>query len=94
MDLKERTDLYNAVISKLGTIYQITMAIQELAELIKELTNVLVMRNERIIDLPGEIADVQIMLEQLILIFNNAASVELRRNEKLLRLKGLVDHVK
>ena len=64
MNYREREKVYNLLITKNGTKYQVTKIIQELAELTKELTKVL-MDEGNVSKIFDEIADVKIGVEQL-----------------------------
>ncbi len=69
-----------------GKESQLIVAIEELSELIKELTKHL--RGENNVDhISEEMADVLIMLEQLGIIFNNPDDVFSWRDKKLKRLR-------
>lgn len=83
--MKNAQDLFRTVIWQCGENHQITIAIEELSELIKELTKYL--RNGDNEDhLSEEMADVYIMLEQLEMIFENQLEIREYRYEKLKRL--------
>lgn len=84
--------IYQKALDKFGHSSQILMAVQEMSELTKELTNFLMGRLDRIEDIPGEIADVEIMLEQLKIIFDCSDLVKEKKEFKLNRLKGLIDN--
>lgn len=70
-------DIITAAIDTYGTEQQIIVAIEELSELQKELTKIL---------LAEEMADVRIMLLQLGFIFNNFEAVTEWEGVKLNRL--------
>jgi hypothetical protein len=61
------------------------MAMEEMSELIKELSKNL-RGNDNISAISEEMADVEIMLEQLKVIFSNRAEVDRYRAEKITRL--------
>ena len=68
-----------------GSVSQFFMAMEEMAELMKELSkNVRGQRNTSAVS--EEIADVEIMLEQLKVIFGNRAEVDVIKGNKLCRL--------
>ena len=68
-----------------GSVSQFFMAMEEMAELMKELSkNVRGQRNVSAIS--EELADVEIMLEQLKVIFGNRAEVDVFKGNKLCRL--------
>ena len=78
-------DILKAAISECGEKHQIIIAIEELSELIKELTKYL--RNgDNEEHLTEEMADVYIMLEQLLIMFNNQEKVTEYEQLKLSRL--------
>lgn len=82
-----RRDTYAAAVEVYGKHSQLIMAMEEMAELTKELSKNI--RGERnITAISEEIADVEIMLEQLKVIFGNRAEVDRKRSEKLKRLAG------
>lgn len=69
-----------------GRVPQIHMAIEEMAELTKELCKDL--RGETDLEhIADEMADVQIMLDQLFIIYGNRRAVEEHRRYKLERLR-------
>lgn len=82
--------IYQKAIKTFGTPIQIVVCMEEMAELIKELTKDI--RNKGNIEhIAEEIADVMIMLEQMILIFNCDVEVQNYRLQKLERLKMLLE---
>lgn len=81
MDEKE---FYEKIIFHFGDKNQITVAIEELSELQKELCKYL--RGDMdYYNIAEEIADVEIMLEQLKIIFLNESDVEETKKEKINR---------
>lgn len=87
-------ELYDKVLNKWGLEKQLIVAIEEMAELQKELTKIL--RNQGDIDrLAEEVADVEIMLEQVRYFYGLGLSVETVKKLKLERLeKRLQDESK
>lgn len=82
-----RCDTYAAAVEAYGKNSQLIMAMEEMAELTKELSkNIRGDKNASAI--AEEIADVEIMLEQLKIIFHNRAEVDQQRSYKLGRLAG------
>lgn len=78
--------IYTYLINKFGKKEQITVAIEELSELQKELCKYLRYFGKIDINhISEEMADVEIMLEQLKVIFNNSIDVEYRKKEKIQR---------
>ena len=78
-------DLYELVIDKWGSKAQLTVAIEELSELIKEICKV--KRGIGNVDnLAEEVADVEIMCEQLRYIFEIDSVVDSWKEAKLTRL--------
>ena len=72
---EERKQVYDAALGKWGAKMQATVAIEEMSEVIKEITKL--MRGELNREhLAEEIADATIMLEQLRNMFNINDSVE------------------
>ena len=86
-----RRDTYAAAVNAYGKHSQLIMAMEEMAELTKELSKNI--RGEKNISgISEEIADEEIMLEQLKIIFGNRAEVDQHRSYKLKRLAGrLID---
>lgn len=80
----EKNDLYSKLIMVFGKENQVIVAVEELAELQKELTKFLRKKLNRV-NLSEEIADVEIMVEQLKLMFNCGQQVEDIKNYKLER---------
>lgn len=78
-------DLYQLAIDKWGTKAQLTVAIEELAELIKEISKVKRGMGD-MNNLAEEIADVEIMCEQLRYIFDIDSVVDAWKESKLTRL--------
>lgn len=86
----DQKPIYQKAIKTFGTPIQIVVCMEEMAELIKELSKDL--RNKGNIEhIAEEIADVMIMLEQMILIFNCDVEVKNYRLQKLERLKMLLE---
>lgn len=80
-----RRDTYSEAVRAYGKQSQLIMAMEEMAELTKELSkNIRGEKNTSAIS--EEMADVEIMLEQLKIIFGNRAEVDRVRCEKLDRL--------
>ena len=78
-------DLYQLALDKFGKEKQLTVAVEELSELTKEICKVL--RNlGNTDDLSEEIADVEIMCEQLRYIFSIDKDVDDWKEYKLSRL--------
>jgi len=80
-------DIYNQVISKLGTISQMDMCIEECAELIQAINKV--KRNNceaNKLNLLEEIADVEIMIEQMRIMVNQDKIIDKIKKEKINRL--------
>lgn len=73
-------------IKTFGEAMQIDVAIEECAELIKELCKIKRKGGGYIPTVAEEIADVEIMIEQLKLIFNCPLEVEIFKEKKLKRL--------
>jgi NTP pyrophosphatase (non-canonical NTP hydrolase) len=85
----KQADLYKAAIDKYGKAHQMTVAIEELAELTKELTKALRGKgNDR--NICDEIADVEIVVAELkLMIPNSQKQVQLFKQFKLKRLQLL-----
>ena len=78
-------DLYQLVLDKWGVDAQLTVVVEELSELIKEVCKM--KRNiGHLNHLAEEIADVEIMCEQLRYIYSLDIDVEAWKNSKLTRL--------
>lgn len=90
MDTKT-SRLYQLSIALWGHQFQMNMAIEEMAELIKDLLKLC--RGQRKPEqMAEEVADVQIMLEQLIYMFDISKQVDEWKEKKLERLKELIDN--
>lgn len=80
-------EVYKSVIDKYGSDSQLTVAVEELSELTKEICKYKRYGNN-IDHIAEEIADVEIMLEQLKLIFNCSDSVEAWKTKKIAKVTG------
>ena len=81
----ERDEILKASIARYGEKAQMIIAMEEMAELTKELSKFLRgAHNED--DIAEEIADVRIMLDQMEILFDCRKQVELMESEKLERL--------
>ena len=69
IDYETRECVYNDAIDKLGDNHQITKAVEEMSELIKELCKYPNGEQEDTYAIAEEIADVTVMMEQLRIIF-------------------------
>lgn len=69
LNYEERAAIYSSAIKQFGAETQITVAIEEMSELTKELCK-LRRADGQLFNLAEEIADVTIMLEQMRLLFN------------------------
>ncbi|MBQ9702924.1 MAG: hypothetical protein IJV68_00090 [Clostridia bacterium] len=78
-------DLYSRAVSTFGETSRLILAIEEMSELIKELSKYTRGR-ENIGSICEEMADVEIMFEQLKIVFHNRAAVDYHRSQKLQRL--------
>lgn len=82
-----------AALETFGKELQVTMAVEEMSELTKELC-----KNSRgqenTTHIAEEIADVEIMLQQMVMLFDCAGQVETFRQYKLERLAGRIKEVK
>ena len=78
-------DLYAEAVRQYGKQMQLTVCMEEMAELTKELSkNIRGFQNRSAI--AEEIADVEIMLEQIRIIFSCRSDVDRIKGEKLARL--------
>ena len=78
-------DIYSRAVNTFGETSRLILAIEEMSELIKELSKYTRGR-ENIGSICEEMADVEIMLEQLKIVFRNRAAVDYYRSQKLQRL--------
>ena len=86
---EERKAVYDAALGKWGQKMQCTVAIEEMSEVIKEITKS--MRGELHREhLAEEIADAKIMLEQLVLMFDVNDSVDSWMDYKIADLQRKV----
>ena len=92
MNKEFREIIYRKAFDHFGKGNQITVAIEELSELIKELCKVQrgKMNIEHIVE---EIADVEIMIEQLRMIFNSDRDIEKVKAQKIERLECRISGV-
>ena len=82
-----------AALEAFGERAQMTMAIEEMSELAKELCKRCRGR-DNVEAIAEEVADVQIMLQQLVMLFDCAGQVETFRRYKLERLAERIEEVK
>lgn len=80
--------IYRQAIATFGETIQLTVAIEELAELQKEITKYLRSKGDDV-HIAEEMADVEIMLEQLNIIFPSKTKDIIKR-EKIKRLQRLM----
>lgn len=89
----EEVKIVKKAIDHYGADMQETVAMEELAELIKEISKI--KRNESgISELSEEIADALIMIYQLIIIFGNIDRVREQMSVKLERLEKRIEAAK
>ena len=85
--MKINKELLQKVIDKYGTTLQSTVAMEELAELIKEISKV-IRGNKNADGMIEEIADVLIMIEQLKLMYNiSDEEIQSEISDKLYRME-------
>lgn len=89
MRMKNREILENAL-TTFGAEAQILMAMEEMAELQKELCKNL-RGKDNVANIAEEIADVQIMLEQMTLLYDCEHAVQANREYKLMRLESRIE---
>lgn len=82
-----------AALEAFGERAQMTMAIEEMSELAKELCKRCRGR-DNVEAIAEEVADVQIMLQQMVMLFDCAGQVETFRRYKLERLAGRIEEAK
>ena len=82
-----------AALEAFGERAQMTMAIEEMSELAKELCKRCRGR-DNVEAIAEEVADVEIMLQQMKMLFDCAGQVETFRRYKLERLAGRIEEVK
>lgn len=88
-----KTDIYMGALAKWGSVPQIVMVFEEMAELQKELSKNLRGKDNRY-DIAEEIADVEIMLEQMKILYNAENLVESNKKYKLKRLADRVGEIR
>lgn len=91
---EERKAVYEAAIAHYGEDSQIWVAVEEMAELMKELAKEHRPSGTTLEALVDEIADVTIMMEQLRLIFNINDAVQHRMDYKIKRLLNRIKEAK
>ena len=87
---EERKQIYDAALGKWGAKMQATVAIEEMSEVIKEITKMLrgELNREHMAE---EIADAKIMMEQMCQMLNINDSVESWMDYKIAALKRKVE---
>ena len=83
-------DIYTAAVKKYGREPQLTICMEEMAELTKELSKNL-RGSKNVTNISEEMADVEIMLEQLRVIFGNRSEVDIIKAEKLIQLAARLE---
>lgn len=83
----DRDQLYKKAFDKYGSISQYTVAIEEMAELTKEIVKYVFKDGGNLNELLEEIADVEIMVEQLKLLTNSTHLIGAMKKIKLERLE-------
>ncbi|WP_066500007.1 hypothetical protein [Abyssisolibacter fermentans] len=87
----ETADLYEKAIDKFGMVEQLVVAIEELAELQKEITKA-IRGKANIKNMTEEIADVLIMIDQVTrMYFIENKDIEVAKDYKLNILKEIVE---
>lgn len=90
-----KNEIYDAARKRWGQDGQVTVAIEELGELIVELAKAINdKRKGDTLPLIDELADARIMIEQVERIFNCPKLVQARMNYKISRLEKLVFNLK
>ena len=82
----DNTSILETAIDTYGAEMQKMVAIEEMAELTKELVKSIRYSDYNSAEIAEEIADVEIMLEQLKMIYQNSADVEAEKQRKIERL--------
>lgn len=86
------TEICTEAVEKYGHTLQLVVAIEEMAELTKELCkSIRTSIENRIAGVTEETANVEIMLEQLKIIYGNRAEVDDMRDQKLQRLQRRIN---
>ena len=86
------TEICIEAVEKYGHTLQLVVAIEEMAELTKELCkSIRTSIENRIAGVTEETADVEIMLEQLKIIYGNRVEVDDMRDQKLQRLQRRIN---
>lgn len=86
MTYGERERIYKKAIEQYGPFHQTVIAMEEMAELIKELSKNYRSETNRA-NIAEEVADVRIMMEQLCIIYDIKDDVERETKKKLARLE-------
>ena len=86
----KKKDVYNKAKATWGIDAQVTKAVEELADLQKELCK-FILDDGNMGNITEEIADVEIMIEQLKLIFENKKAVKVVKRAKIQRLSDRLD---
>lgn len=90
---KDGGETCRATLEAFGERAQMTMAVEEMSELTKELCKRCRGR-DNVEALAEEIADVEIMLQQMVMLFDCAGQVETFRRYKLERLAGRIEEAR
>lgn len=86
----KKKDVYNKAKQAYGIDAQVTKAVEELSELIKELSKFL-LDDGNMEHISEEMADVKIMIEQIELILENKEAVKAVKKAKIRRLSDRLD---
>ena len=86
----KKKDVYNKAKATWGIDAQVTKAVEELAELQKELCRFLI-DDGNMEHITEEMADVEIMIEQMELIFGNKEAVKAVKKAKIQRFSDRLD---
>ncbi len=93
--MKDREELYEKAIVRWGSELQIKVAIEECAELIKELAKYGRKENgSNVGKISEEIADVEVMMEQLKVLFKCKQRVEVFKEIKLNKIESWLSNAK
>ena len=90
---KDGDEICRAALEAFGERAQMTMAVEEMSELAKELCKRCRGR-DNVEAIAEEIADVEIMLQQMVILFDCKETVDKSRQYKLERLAGRIEEAK
>lgn len=87
----DKTEIYKKALDRWGPQLQKVVAIEEFAELIKEISHDIRWNGGNVERIVEEMADAEIMLEQLKAVFNVELQISKEKEKKLFRLQAILE---